>query len=156
MGYGNHVLPDTFSAKIFTSVYLLLGISLITLVGSTIYTYIQWKGNQSRLSRDRMRIAKRGLEMTKQSALERTDSQQRLLVTYIGNITKEGKWTDKLIYAWKRSKDFVRHNTIGHFFYESLILVALVTIGALAVGKIEGWSTIDSFYFAIVTMTTVG
>ena len=156
MGYGNHSIPDTVFAKLFTSFYLLLGISLITLVGSAIFAYVQWKGNQARLSRDRLYIARRGMELAKRSFLKRTDSENKRLLNFIGNIAKDKKYTDSVIYVWKKSKDFFRHTTIGFFFYESLLLVTFVTIGAVTVGRIEEWPTVDSFYFAIVTMTTVG
>lgn len=36
------------------------------------------------------------------------------------------------------------------------ILIVLFSFGTWFYGRIEGWSTVDSFYFTVMTITTVG
>jgi hypothetical protein len=50
----------------------------------------------------------------------------------------------------------IERNTVGRYFIKFLPFVGLVVLGASVVGSLEGWSWIDSFYWAIVTLTTVG
>ena len=42
------------------------------------------------------------------------------------------------------------------FFSSLFILICLLSIGTGFYSKVEGWSYFDSFYFTVVTITTVG
>jgi hypothetical protein len=54
--------------------------------------------------------------------------------------------------------EFIRNFGIGLFYAAPLVLSLLVLIAILGliIGKREGWSHIDSLYYAFITATTVG
>ena len=43
-----------------------------------------------------------------------------------------------------------------HFILPILLLVIFVMLGAFAYHQVESWNLLDSFYFVIVTITTIG
>lgn len=54
--------------------------------------------------------------------------------------------------------EFVKNFAIGLFYAAPLVitLIILIAIIGLVIGKREGWSRIDSLYYAFITATTVG
>jgi len=50
----------------------------------------------------------------------------------------------------------MKYTKIGQCFMVTLPFVGLILTGATVVGSLEGWSAIDSVYWAVVTLTTVG
>lgn len=54
--------------------------------------------------------------------------------------------------------EFVKNFAIGLFYAAPLVitLLLLIAIIGLVIGKREGWSRIDSLYYAFITATTVG
>jgi len=55
-----------------------------------------------------------------------------------------------------RVKHCMKHTKFGQFIITILPFSGLLAIGAAVVGSLEGWSAVDSLYWAIVTLTTVG
>ena len=43
-----------------------------------------------------------------------------------------------------------------HFVLPILLLIIFVILGAFAYHQVEGWNLLNSFYFVIVTVTTIG
>lgn len=54
--------------------------------------------------------------------------------------------------------EFIKHFAIGLLYASPLVftLIMLIAILGLVIGKREGWSHIDSLYYAFITATTVG
>jgi hypothetical protein len=62
------------------------------------------------------------------------------------------------VIPWGLTFRFLRQLAIGLWFFSPLLLflvLAIMLLGYLA-GRQEGWSRLDSFYWAFVTATTVG
>jgi len=59
---------------------------------------------------------------------------------------------------WGLTFRFLKQLAIGLWYFSPLLAVLLAAIMLLGYfgGKYEGWSTSDSFYWALVTATTVG
>jgi Ion channel len=51
---------------------------------------------------------------------------------------------------------FLRENEYGRGISIVLPFVVLITIGAVVIGPIEGWTITESIYFSVVSLTTVG
>lgn len=54
--------------------------------------------------------------------------------------------------------EFIKNFAIGLFYAAPLViaLMLLIAVIGLVIGKREGWSRIDSLYYAFITATTVG
>jgi hypothetical protein len=63
---------------------------------------------------------------------------------------------DSLIVAFERTKTFLKETHTGQILSVFLPFCGLILFGAIVVGVIEGWTMIESTYWAVVTLTTVG
>jgi voltage-gated potassium channel len=63
---------------------------------------------------------------------------------------------DLLFQWWELAKVFLRENEFGRGLSVLLPFAGLISIGAIVIGPIEGWSVVESLYFAVVSLTTVG
>eukprot|EP00550_Attheya_septentrionalis_P013190 CAMPEP_0198306050 /NCGR_PEP_ID=MMETSP1449-20131203/58220_1 /TAXON_ID=420275 /ORGANISM="Attheya septentrionalis, Strain CCMP2084" /LENGTH=867 /DNA_ID=CAMNT_0044008595 /DNA_START=36 /DNA_END=2639 /DNA_ORIENTATION=- len=63
---------------------------------------------------------------------------------------------DNCVHGFEVSKVYLRDTQIGRGLSILLPLSFLVLIGAAVVGPIEGWTLVESIYFAVVSLTTVG
>ncbi|GMH51479.1 hypothetical protein TL16_g01021 [Triparma laevis f. inornata] len=66
----------------------------------------------------------------------------------------------KIVDKARRASTFItvwfRSHPIGEVIGQVMILILLVAIGAVAIGLAERWSFVDSVYFAVQTVTTIG
>jgi len=44
----------------------------------------------------------------------------------------------------------------NHFLLSIIFFIFAITLGAYSYHGVEGWSLLDSFYFVVVTVTTIG
>ncbi len=44
----------------------------------------------------------------------------------------------------------------SHFVLPLLFFLVVISLGAYTYHSVEGWSILDSFYFVVVTVTTIG
>lgn len=63
---------------------------------------------------------------------------------------------DRVFRCSERAKDFFKNHEIGRGLSVLFPFAGLILIGAAVVGPLEGWGTVESIYFAIVSLTTVG
>jgi Ion channel len=68
-------------------------------------------------------------------------------------------WADVvawLLQQWDTMVTFLRDNEYGRGLSVILPFLALIIIGAVVIGPLEGWTITESIYFAVVSLTTVG
>ena len=63
---------------------------------------------------------------------------------------------DSLIVFFERTKNFLRDTHTGQILSVFLPFCGLILFGAIVVGVIEEWTMVESIYWAVVTLTTVG
>jgi len=63
-----------------------------------------------------------------------------------------------IVFPWGLTFRFLKQLTIGLWLFSPLlfVLVSVILLLGYLAGKEEGWSRLDSFYWAFVTATTVG
>ena len=64
--------------------------------------------------------------------------------------------TERLWQCLDRFRHFLVNHEIGRALSVVFPFVGLILIGAVVIGPIEGWGVVESIYFAIVSLTTVG
>jgi len=64
--------------------------------------------------------------------------------------------SERLWQGWERSRVFFRDHEIGKALSVVFPFGSLILIGALVIGLIEQWTPVESIYFAVVSLTTVG
>ena len=69
-------------------------------------------------------------------------------------------WAERVLDStWhflEKTKTFMSETSIGQMLSVFLPFCGLILFGALVVGCIEGWTAVESIYWAVVTLTTVG
>jgi Ion channel len=61
-----------------------------------------------------------------------------------------------LLHGWDATRNFLRDNEFGRGLSVVLPFVGLIAIGAGVIGPLEGWTAVESIYFAVVSLSTVG
>lgn len=65
-------------------------------------------------------------------------------------------WIDHIFGCMDRTKLFLTTTEVGRGISVVLPFLGLILVGAMVVGTIEGWGIVESLYFAVVSLTTVG
>lgn len=154
VGYGNHDIPSAPSDRMATIIFIMIGIGLVTVLLSEIFQYMTIVTEKARFTHEERK--NRMIASIYEEAL--SDD---------GVADEENQVTSMNTNSWDRIRSTVfdtytlcrygiERNTVGRYFIKFLPFVGLVVLGASGVGSLEGWSWIDSFYWAIVTLTTVG
>jgi hypothetical protein len=140
-----------------------------------VYQCIALEASRAQHSRDNSEMARRGLDILKKSdvngngngnsdstnsvaqrggggrGLQRSNSHDVMM-----EIHQPLHAIDIIFQWWERAKVFLRENEFGRGLSVLLPFAGLIVIGAAVIGPIEGWSVVESVYFAVVSLTTVG
>lgn len=65
-------------------------------------------------------------------------------------------WIDRIFWCVDKTKTFLVTTELGRSISVVLPFMGLILIGAMVVGPLEGWTPVESIYFAVVSLTTVG
>jgi Ion channel len=65
-------------------------------------------------------------------------------------------WIEKGLIYLDTVMTFFHENEIGRTLAVFLPFVGLIAIGAMVIGPLEGWTFVQSVYFSVVSLTTVG
>ncbi len=63
---------------------------------------------------------------------------------------------DTMIEVLNKVQAYIKNNPSGQLIVVMVPFSLLILLGAIVVGSIERWDPIESIYFAVVSMTTVG
>ena len=177
VGYGGpRPLPDTASFHAFTSVYVLAGISLVTVLAAHTWQLVTLEATRIRSSpwsgvggvvgmgmgtttrRERRRDGD-GDDETTESTGENygeIDRYRRQFIAELEDLVRERPVLDATLAKVKECRMYLRSTRSGRVLSVALPFLGMIFLGAVVVGTIEGWSPLASIYWSIVTLTTVG
>lgn len=177
VGFGQHEVPQIAHVQLFISLYIFLGIALLTILAAQLYqwvvleiTWLQYEKDSERL----MKLKKQSIrnEHDLESAiLGNQDGSQRLISTspihgqhhqrqseesseYKPKISD--RFFDMSIQSVNFIQSYTKDNPAGKMLVVMVPFLFLILLGATVVGSIEGWNMMESIYFASVSMSTVG
>ncbi len=163
VGYGNHSIPSSPGDRVATISFIMFGIALVTVFLSEIFQYIVIETARAQYTHDEEKITNRGLRIFQALAHDNDDedndedvnlSMMRKTKT---NVCRFSHFCRSLVFdTYSRCNRCLEKYFLGKVLKNLLPFTFLLVVGATVVGRIEGWSAIDSLYWAIVTMTTVG
>lgn len=162
VGYGNHEIPSTTSALIFISFYIFIGIALLTILAAQLYQWIVLELNWLQYQRDsRAFISRNKIHAEVSSHLEPSSGEIGEMPITLGASESPKKMSfcdnlfDFFILQVDRAQAY-KKDPSGQFILVMLPISFFILFGAIVVGSVEHWGVIESLYFAIVSMTTVG
>lgn len=89
-------------------------------------------------------------------APEQNSASPRLAHQMMADMNIPTDWIDRIFGCIDKTKIFLGTTEVGRSISVVLPFMGLILIGALVVGPIEGWTLVESLYFAVVSLTTVG
>ena len=164
VGYGGPMpLPNTAAFHGFTSLYILVGISLVTVLGAHTYQLITLETTKLRTS-PRRRRGKRDNDVDDEQSdvsgqegmVQEIDKYREQFMTELEELVKERPCIDATIVKIKEFQIYLRTTKTGRWLAVVLPFLGMIFLGAIVVGTIEEWSPLESIYWSIVTLTTVG
>jgi hypothetical protein len=171
VGYGGpQPLPNTAAFHAFTSVYVLVGISGVTVVGAHTYQLIMLEAQRIR-SGGRKRRGQSQQQHESSSTEDGNNFEEddqdpaverfrRQFMSELEDRVRERPALDRAldgaIQRFKEVKHYMETTRSGRILAVMLPFVGMILLGATVVGLIEGWTPLESVYWSIVTLTTVG
>mmetsp|Transcript_3677 Transcript_3677/g.8150 ORF Transcript_3677/g.8150 Transcript_3677/m.8150 type:complete len:828 (-) Transcript_3677:152-2635(-) len=162
VGYGGpQPLPNTAAFHAFTSVYVIVGISLVTVLAAHTYQLITLEATRMRSSPwGRRQQSQEGQSASNdfgQEALTREmDKYKQQFMNELEDLVREQPLLDAAIAKFKEIQLYMRTTKSGRVLSVVLPFLGMIFLGAIVVGTIEEWSPLESIYWSIVTLTTVG
>lgn len=167
VGYGGpQPLPNSAAFHAFTSFYVLVGISGVTVLGAHTYQLITLEATRMRASPLKKRKQSQQAEDASNDGFEDEDQDpamerfRRQFMSELEDRVRErpalDRALDEAIKRFKEIKHYMETTRSGRVLAVILPFVGMILLGALVVGLIEGWTPLESIYWSIVTLTTVG
>ena len=147
VGYGNHDIPTEPIDRVVTISVILVGIALATVFFSEIFQYVTIEAEQARY-----RVEEENLKGS--LVISQGDDHELTMATLSSSLSLRIKST--ALSLWTKICTFMDTCAAGRFFMKLLPFIVAIIVGAATVGSIEKWDWLSSFYWSIVTLTTVG
>jgi len=171
VGYGNHEIPDTPGVQLFIIFFVFIGIATLTIMVAQVYQCVALETTRAQYSRDKAELSRKRQNRSSHLATS-TSSGINGIAGRVSSVHGSGEepWAvdfdsvsvksescgDRFWRHLDQSKHFLSHTQLGRGVSVLLPFVGLISIGAAVVGPIEGWTFVESIYFAVVSLTTVG
>lgn len=134
------------------------------------YQWIALEASRAQHSRDRSELSRRGFDLSSRGRRTQQSPQGNSIVSSQASanssVTHEDTgmffdmedWAcfDTVLRHYEQAKHFFTYNEYGRSFSVLFPFAGLIVVGAIVVGPIEGWNIVESVYFAVVSLTTVG
>jgi hypothetical protein len=168
VGYGSNSFPADQNFQLFTICYIFSGIATLTIMVAQVYQCIALEATRAQHARDKAELAKRGKVLVSSAKsfegmtsmqLERQRTTHDLMSEFHENQKPSNiKETclDWFAILFERCKWLTRDSEMGRAVSFIFPMAGLMALGACVVGPIEGWSVVESIYFATVSLTTTG
>ena len=150
---GNLDTPETPAFQLYTIFFILIGMATLTIMVAQVYQCIALEAGRAQHHRDQSEMLRRGVDLTAQT---NKNSGRGGGFNQSVNLHTNVPMVERVTSTYERTKTFLVHNEIGRAISVVLPFVGLVSLGAAVVGSLEGWTIVESLYFAVVSMTTVG
>jgi len=170
VGYGGPMeLPNTASFHAFTSVYVLAGISLVTVLAAHTWQVIQleatrirsspWSGSANR-RRSSLQQQDEQQQQQQQSSegivMGEIDRYRNQFMNELEDLVGRRPILEATLAKIKECRIFLRSTKTGRILSVAFPFAGMILLGAIVVGTIEEWTPLASIYWSIVTLTTVG
>ncbi len=170
VGYGNHPIPKESKVLLFISLYIFVGIAMLTILAAQLYQWIVLELTWRQYERDNKQNLKRHKQNIKTSEemgatigempMSLVDNGRGRGVYEVDEEEKQKTFCDKvfdtMIEVLNKVQAYIKNNPSGQLIVVMVPFSLLILLGAIVVGSIERWDPIESIYFAVVSMTTVG
>lgn len=167
--YGQHEVPQVPHVQLFISIYILVGIAMLTILAAQLYqwvvleiTWIQYERDSERLIKQKKQSIKiqhdleLAMNISEHDQLSQASSQETL-EKYIEHNTKlSHRCFDLFVKLLNMVQNYTKDNPAGQLLVVMVAFSFVILLGAITVGSIEGWNLMESIYFSVVSMTTVG
>jgi len=157
VGYGSYRLPDSVGFQIYTIFYIFVGIATLTIMVAQVYQCIALEASRAQHSRDKAELLQRSRDVitsagSRESSFHGSDGIMEMPDLHPHRLTL----VDKFFQYCDECRRFLRDTEFGRGISVLFPFAGLIAVGAMVVGPIEGWSVVQSLYFAVVSLTTVG
>lgn len=179
VGYGHLETPDTPAFQLYTIFFIFIGVAILTTLVAQVYQCVAIEASRAAISTDSrssMRIwlatqverARHKQQNSLSRSPSETGSSYYHLESQFNATSLQSPGFDletvefwphvieRLLYYWDNILTFFRENEVGRSLAVLLPFVGLIAVGALVIGPLEGWTVMESIYFSVVSLTTVG
>lgn len=167
VGYGGpQIIPNTAAFHAFTSLYVLVGISLVTVLAAHTYQLVTLEASKIRstpLGRRQQQAQNNDSqsgasnESSGQDTLTREiDKYRHQFMNELEDLVRERPFLSKMKDRIKEFRVYLRTTKTGGVLSVAFPCLGMIFLGAIVVGTIEEWTPLASVYWSIVTLTTVG
>jgi Ion channel len=157
VGYGlNDNIPNRSWFLLSIIFLIFVGIATLTIMIAQVYQYVALESTRAQHERERIEMNRKGSAVI--LAREKPVSSKvafASMMEELDTISRKHSW-DYVVKFYDRLKWFFGNSEVGKSLSVIFPFAGLIFIGAAVVGPIEGWTVIESLYFASVSMTTVG
>lgn len=137
-------MPDAAVFHLYTVVFIFLGTAMLTILVAQVYQCI---------SLEATRVAVSGTHETRRW---RSWLEQHSSGLHQNQHPEEPTWVEIGLKWYDAVAAFLKEDEVGKAIAVVLPFISLISIGALIVGPLEGWSISEAIYFSTISLTTVG
>ena len=156
VGYGNHDIPSAPSDRVATMIFIMVGIGLVTVLLSEIFQFMIIITEKVKFTHEEKQNRMRASITSSSDQDDDVENQTNTLQREKLRLSLTHKVKGAVFNTYALFRYFTARNAAGRYLVNFIPFLFLIVFGASVVGNIEGWSWIDSFYWATVTLTTVG